>query len=54
MSRVIHDFKAVQFFSSPRNNIKAFQKLFDDCDKVLDIGCGKNSPLIYIPPHFVW
>ncbi|HID99661.1 MAG TPA: methyltransferase domain-containing protein [Thiotrichaceae bacterium] len=53
MSRVTHDFaKELQLFSSPRNNIKAFQKLFDDCHKVLDIGCGNHSPLMYItPPH---
>ena len=48
MSRVIHNFKELQFFSSPRNNIKEFQKLFKDNKKVLDIGCGKNSPSMFI------
>jgi len=53
MSRLIHDLtKEIQLFSSPRNNVREFQKLFDDCHKVLDIGCGKSSPIIYItPPH---
>ncbi|GEM_PF-3515651 len=57
MSRVTHDFaKEIQLFSSPRNNIKEFQKLFEDCRTVLDIGCGKSSPLMYVTPptFFVW
>ncbi len=40
--------KETQPFTSARNNVIELAKLLSDCGSILDVGCGKSSPLRFV------
>ena len=54
MSRIKSDPKHdILPFSSPRTNIFELIRILSDCDSILDVGCGKSSPLRFIPDSYL-
>ena len=42
---LIHETKP---FSSPRTNIIELSRILSDCNSIIDVGCGRSSPLRFI------